>query len=125
MILFKNAEHKERWVEAVKLAECVRSDKGVIKYFSSSLFIITGIPELYERIKQHIHCGWIDFDAILDNRLSKGEKILVSLAGNLYNGGFFEEYMPSDIIAYCDEGMVELATKAILARKVGSMLNSL
>ena len=45
------------------------------------------------------------------------ERILVALAGNLYNGGFFNDYTPEDIINHCDAGMTELAAKALLLRK--------
>lgn len=49
--------------------------------------------------------------------LSGGEKILVELAGNLYNGSFFIGYTPEDIVSQCDSDMVELAVTAIWLRK--------
>ena len=115
-MIFRDDTHAERWAEAIDQAGAHRGDDTVNSDFGASLFIITGIPFFYERFKHHIHTGYIDFEAILKNGLSTGEAILVSLAGNLYNGGFFDRYTPSDIVSYCDEDMTELAARAIWLR---------
>ena len=57
--------------------------------------------------------------------LSSGENILVALAGNFYNGGFFRDYTPSDIIGYCDAGMVDLAARAMRLRKQTINVNTI
>lgn len=109
--------HAERLENALHTAGAIRSDGTVNTDFGASLFILAGLPCVYDRAQQHIHDGWLDFGAILDMALSGGEKILVSLAGNLYNGSFFDGYTPEDIVGYCDSDMVELAVKAIWLRK--------
>ena len=57
--------------------------------------------------------------------LSSGENILVALAGNFYNGGFFRDYTPSDIIGHCDAGMVDLVARAMRLRKQTINVNTI
>lgn len=116
-MIFRDDTHAEQWAEAIDRAGAHRDDDTVNPYYGASLFIITGVPGLYERSKQHIHDSWIDFEPILNMGLSTGERILVALAGNLYNGGFFNDYTPEDIVSHCDTDMTELAAKALLLRK--------
>lgn len=123
-MIFTDDRHAEEWAEAITQAGAQGDDDTVSAYFGASLFIITGMPGIYGRVKKHIHDGWIDFEAIMDMGLSTGERILMALAGNLYNGGFFKDYTPSDIIGYCDAGMVELAARAFSLRKREINLNT-
>lgn len=124
-MIFKNETHAEQWAEAVEVAGAVRDDDTVSGYYGASLFIITGIPRLYSRVKQHIHNSWVDYEAMLGMGLSTGECVLVALAGNFYNGGFFDRYTPDDIVAHCDAGMVELAAKALWLRKQRIDINTI
>lgn len=124
-MIFKNEAHAEQWAEAVEAAGAVRDDDTVSSYYGASLFIITGIPGLYGRVKQHIHNSWVDYEAMLGMGLSTGESVLVALAGNFYNGGFFDRYTPDDIVAHCDAGMVELAAKALWLRKQRIDINTI
>lgn len=116
-MIFRSDKHAEQWAEAIDRAGAVNQDDTVSAYFGASIYILTGIPFLYDRIKKHIHRDYIDFEAILDNGISSGERILVALAGNLYNGGFFDNYTPLDIVCNLDAGMVELAATAVWLRK--------
>lgn len=124
-MIFTDDTHAEQWADAIDRAGAHRDDDTVNSDFGASLFIITGIPGLYSRVKHHIHTGYIDFEAILKNGLSTGEAILVSLSGNLYNGGFFYRYTPYDIVAQCDAGMTELAAKALWLRKQRIDINTI
>ena len=116
-MIFNGGDHEQRWEEAVWTAGAVRDDGSIKADFGASLYILTGIPSAYNRIWPHIHCGYIDFEPILDAGLSAGEHILVSLAGNLYNGGFFDRFTPLDVVSLCDADGIELATQALLLRK--------
>ena len=124
-MIFRSDKHAEQWAEAIDRAEAVNQDDTVSAYFGASIYILTGIPFLYDRIKKHIHRDYIDFEAILDNGISSGERILVALAGNLYNGGFFDNYTPWDIACGLDTGMVELAATAIWLRKQRIDINTI
>ena len=124
-MIFRSDKHAEQWAEAIDRAGAVNQDDTVSAYFGASIYILTGIPFLYDRIKKHIHRDYIDFEAILDNEISSGERILVALAGNLYNGGFFDNYTPWDIACGLDTGMVELAAPAIWLRKQRIDINTI
>lgn len=124
-MIFRSDKHAEQWAEAIDRAGAVNQDDTVSAYFGASIYILTGIPFLYDRIKKHIHRDYIDFEAILDNGISSGERILVALAGNLYNGGFFDQYTPWDITCNLDAGMVELAATAIWIRKQRVDINTI
>lgn len=124
-MIFRNYFHFEQWTEAVKAAGALRDDGTVSSYYGASLFIITGIPGFYSRAKQYIYNNWIDFEAILNMGLSTGENILVSLAGNLYNGSFFDEYKPLDIIEKLDADTVELVARAFVLRKQRIDMNTI
>ena len=125
-MMFLNEEHKEEWAAAIEKAGALTDYDTVKGDFAASLFIITGIPGLYRRAEKHVHDGWLDILAMVDGLgLSTGERILVGLAGNLYNGGFGDLCHPMDIIAYCDGEMVELATRAIRMRKQSVNINTI
>ena len=114
---FISAKHKLDWAEALQAARAVRQDGSIKADFGASLYILTGLPDVYERAKSAIEPGMIDFYKILEKGLSKGERILVSLAGNLYNGGFFAEYTPLDLVASLDADRLALAVAALALRK--------
>ena len=116
-MIFKDSEHAQRWNEAVSTAGAIRDNGTVNADFGASLYILTGLPSVYSRIWPHIHCGYIDFEPMLNAGLSTGEHILVALAGNLYNGSYFDRFTPIDIVSYCDADGVELATQALRLRK--------
>ena len=117
---FNNAGHKDRWEQALRKVKGVNEDNGLVgSDYATSLYILTAEAELYERLEEHIHARWIDFDEMLHMGLSSGESILVALAGNLYNGGFFHErcHTPLDIATRLDEDGMTLALRAIAMRK--------
>ena len=110
-------EHAERFKNALRVAGAIMNDGTVRGDFGASLYILTGLPGVYDQVWRHIHNGWLDFEQMLDLPLSSGERILVALAGNLYNGGFFDGYTPMDIIGCGDNTTVGLALNAIRMRK--------
>ena len=109
--------HAERLESALHMAGAIRDNGTVNTDFGASLYILTGLPSVYSRIWPHIHCGYIDFEPMRNAGLSTGEHILVALAGNLYNGSYFDRFTPIDIVSYCDADGVELATQALRLRK--------
>ncbi|WP_295761211.1 hypothetical protein [uncultured Oscillibacter sp.] len=116
-MIFNSSDHAERFAAAIQTAGAVRDDDTIKGDYGASLYILTGLPGVYSRAQQHIHHGYIDFEPMLNMGLSTGETILVALAGNLYNGGFFDRYTPEDIVSYCDTDGVLLAARALTLRK--------
>ena len=117
--------HAERLESALHMAGAIRDNGTVNTDFGASLYILTGLPSVYSRIWPHIHCGYIDFEPMFHMGLSAGETVLVALAGNLYNGGFFGGYTPQDIVSYCDTDGVELAARALALRKQRLDINTI
>jgi len=116
-MIFKDKEHAERFKSALHTAGAINGDGAVKGDFGASLFLLTGLPDVYGWVEQHIHYGWLNFDPMLALPLSSGERILVALAGNLYNGRFFEGYPPLDVVGAGDNEAVELALKSIWLRR--------
>lgn len=124
-MIFMDNDHAQRWAAAIQTAGAVRDDDTVKGDFGASLYILTGIPSAYKRVAQHVHPGYIDFEPMFHMGLSSGETVLVALAGNLYNGGFFGGYTPQDIVSYCDTDGVELAARALALRKQRLDINTI
>lgn len=124
-MIFNSSDHAERFAVAIQTAGAVRNDGTINADFGASLYVLTGLPGIYDRVQQHIHKGWLDFEPMLDAGLSAGEYILVALAGNLYNGGFFDRFTPLDIVSHCDADGVLLATQALLLRKQQISVNTI
>ena len=97
-----DSNHAGRLEGALHMAGAIRDNGTVNTDFGASIYILTGLPSVYDRVQQYIHNGWLDFGPMLRMALSGGEKILVELAGNLYNGSFFIGYTPEDIVSQCD-----------------------
>ena len=89
-MIFRNDTHAEEWAAAIYRADAHRDDDTANPHFGASLFLITAVPGLYDRVKEHIHNGWADYVEMLEMNLSSGERVIVELAGNFYNGGFFD-----------------------------------
>lgn len=124
-MIFNSSDHAERFGAAVQTAGAVRDDDSIKGDFGASLYILTGISSAYKRVAQHVHPGYIDFEPMFHMGLSAGETVLVALAGNLYNGGFFGGYTPQDIVSYCDTDGVELAARALALRKQRLDINTI
>lgn len=124
-MIFINSDHAERFGAAIQTAGAVRGDDTIKGDFGASLFILTGLPYVYRRVKQHVHPSYIDFEPMLHMGLSTGETILVALAGNLYNGGFFDRFTPQDIVNHCDTDGVLLAARGLSLRKQRLDINTI
>lgn len=124
-MIFRNGTHAEEWAAAIYRADAHRDDDTANPYFGASLFLITAVPGLYDRVKEHIHNGWADYSEMLEMNLSGGERLIVELAGNFYNGGFFDGYKPSDIIEKLDADTVELVARAFVLRRQRIDMNTI
>lgn len=124
-MIFTDSEHAERFAAAVQTAGAVRDDDTIKGDYGASLFILTGLPSVYKRVEKHVHRNYIDFEPMFHMGLSTGETILVALAGNLYNGGFFDRFTPQDIVSYCDTDGILLAARALCLRKQRLDINTI
>lgn len=116
MGLFLNQRHIDAFKEALEMSDAVLKGGIIDPALCASLYIITGIEGMWERAKEFVIPGWIDFDQLLRMPVSSGERVMLELAGNLDCGRYFERYTPSSIITKCDIRMVDLAVVAIWMR---------
>ena len=60
-MIFRNGTHAEEWAAAIYRADAHRDDDTANPYFGASLFLITAVPGLYDRVKEQalreIMCG--------------------------------------------------------------------
>ena len=94
-MIFRNDTHAEEWAAAIYRADAHRDDDTANPHFGASLFLITAVPGLYDRVKEHIHSG------------------------------FFDGYKPSDIIEKLDADTVELVARAFVLRSQRIDMNTI
>jgi hypothetical protein len=114
---FVNEQHKERFKEALRLSGAVGKNGNIDGDFGASLFLLAGLDWVYPRIKRFITKGQLDFEGMLGLGLSSGESMAVEFAGNLYNGRFFVDYTPLDLIVRADDEVFSLVMAAFVLRR--------
>nr|DAL85280.1 MAG TPA: Protein of unknown function (DUF2538) [Caudoviricetes sp.] len=111
--------HRARFEDALRASGALKTDGKISAYYGASLYLLTGLTGAWPRLSQYVELGCIDFPEILDNVvLSSGERLIVQLAGNFYNGGFWEA-SPLDLVGELDVESFALCLEALRARKTG------
>ena len=99
--------HFTRWEAAVNQTELPAR-----RHMLAPLFLLTGMPHAWPRLHNYVRPGFIEFDKIaLNEPLSAGEKQIVCLAANLYNGS--ESCSLFNIFSCCDDKMQKIAVLGI------------
>lgn len=122
---FLSEQHLENFREAVGLIpDAVDGNTGRISaYYGGSLFLLTGLESSWSRLRPFC-TGYIDCESMLDGLpLSGGERLVVRLAGNLYNGGFWVG-SPLDLVSELDEDCFQLCLSAIEIRRARAYYDS-
>lgn len=88
-MFFKTPAHRARFLAAIQQMDCI--DRGKLDpEYGAALYILTSGLAIYEKAQPYIkHNGHkaIQFDELLaETNFAHSEEILVSLAGNLFNG---------------------------------------
>ena len=87
----------------------------------ASLYILTGLPGVYDRAQQHIHPGYIDFEPMFHmGLLLLARPSLWRWPGTFTTVDSSGGYTPQDIVSYCDTDGVALAARALLLRSGGA-----
>ncbi|WP_195985399.1 hypothetical protein [Clostridium sp. D33t1_170424_F3] len=111
--------HKERFEDALRASGALKEDGKIEAYYGASLYLLTALTGAWARLARYVEPGCIDFPEMLDNVvLSSGEEIIVRLAGNFYNGGFWSEagLTPWDIVSSLDGDCLNIVACAFRLR---------
>lgn len=118
-MFYIDEKHKERFEAALRASGGLKADGKVDAYYGASLYLLTGLAGAWARLARFVELGCLDFQEMLENVvLSSGEEIVVRLAGNFYNGGFWTEagLTPWDMVAYLDGDFLNLVSCAFRLR---------
>ncbi len=108
--------HQEAMEQAVKKTPAIK--KGVLsKEYAASLYLLTGLESAWSVLQKYVNRDGIDHKGMLDEPLSEGERLIVGLAGNLFNGGIYIDFTPIDLIDSLDGAMLVMAINGILLRR--------
>jgi hypothetical protein len=115
-MFFIDDEHMDRLLAALQKTGAIKPDGRIDSYYGASLYLLTGLKYAWPRLQKYVCSGYIDFKPMLQSGLSSGEAIIVRMAGNFYNGGFWDGTTPFDIVSTLDEEHRELALTAMILR---------
>lgn len=118
-MFYIDEKHEQRLNDALRGSGAIKEGGRVDAYMGASLYLLTALPGTWGRLKRYVEPGCLDFAEMLENVvLSTGEEIIVRLAGNFYNGGFWSDagLTPWDIVASLDGNCVALVACALWLR---------
>ncbi len=78
--------HREAMKQAVAETPAIKAGR-LDREYAAALYLLTGMEYVWPRLKQYANRDGIDHEGMLDEPLSCGERLIVGLAGNLFNGG--------------------------------------
>lgn len=109
--------HREAMKQAAAGTRAINRAGVLSREYAAALYLLTGMEYAWPRLKQYANRDGIDHDGMLDEPLSRGEKLIVGLAGNLFNGCIYVDFAPIDLIDHLDDDMLELAINGIALRR--------
>jgi hypothetical protein len=83
-LFFISKQHEETFVDALKKANATNGNKPL----QVALYVLTAMPSLADKLDLLVNFqgGYIDPDGVNRSNFSQGERIMIGLAVNLYNG---------------------------------------
>lgn len=118
-MFYIDGKHKERFEAALRASGALKTGGKIDAYYGASLYLLTGLTGAWARLARYVEPSCLDFQEMLDNVvLSSGEEIIVRLAGNFYNGGFWTEagLTPWDIVSSLDGDCLNIVACAFRLR---------
>ena len=99
-IPFRNQQHLDRFLAAIKSIGKVREGDKIDVYYGSALYILSSESGTMKRANNYISRHGIDFEEMLKNEHFGGAyTVLIQFASNIFNGNTdvdFEEFMRLD-----------------------------
>lgn len=118
-MFYIDGKHNERFEAALRASGGLKAGGKVDAYYGASLYLLTGLAGAWARLARYVEPGCLDFQGMLENVvLSTGEALIVRLAGNFYNGGFWNEagLTPWDMVSSLDGDCLNLVACAFRLR---------
>lgn len=109
--------HMEAMRQAVFETAAINKMGGLRREYAATLYLLTGMEDVWLRIKHCVSRNGIDYEEMLEEPLSSGERLIVGLAGNLFNGASYIHFTPMDLIDRLDDDMLKLAINGIALRR--------
>ncbi len=109
--------HKEALRAAIQRTQSMDKAGRISREYGAALYILTGMEYTWPRLKKHTGSHSIDCAGMLEMGLSRGEALVVGLAGNLFNGRTYVEFAPVDLADHLDNAMYRLVLEGMRLRR--------
>ena len=123
-IKFTDNQHFNRMVTLLHQAKKINeTSKNVDIEYGSAAYLLASNEDIYNKARNYVSIDGIDFRKMMTKQdFSSGQKVIVKLAGNLFNGSYKAETSPISLIWHTDTDLFEVAMSAIKMR-FGGRLN--
>ncbi len=122
-IIFTDKQHPSRMIALLKQTQKINeSSQNVDIEYGTAAYLLSAKEDTYNKAKYFVGHDGIDFrKMMIKNDFSSGDKIMVKLAGNLFNGSYKAEVSPQSLINVLDEENFKVALCAISMRFDGRL----
>jgi hypothetical protein len=114
-MFFRNAQHQENFEKVLVIKPEMKNKEKIIIYLLTSIPVVAeNLGEFYTIIPKGDYEGYIELDGIKKYSLSTGERMVVGVAFNLFNGfNIGEEITPYAIRSNVDKEVFKVYAEAI------------
>jgi len=109
--------HREAMREAIARTHAINARGNLRRDYAASLYLLTGMETVWPRIEKYAWWDDIDYEGMLNEPLSHGERLVVRLSRSLLKGSTRVDFTPIDLISDLDDDMFELAINGIILRR--------
>jgi len=110
--------HREEFQLALSQTRAVYPNGKINPEYGTALYLLTGLEGTWPRLSQYVTMDGIDHCKMVKRVvLSSGEKLIVGLAGNLFNGDMCVKLTPLDLVGRLDRDTWEMVLTAFDLRR--------
>jgi len=103
-IKFTDNQHFNRMIILLRQAQKINeSSKNIDIEYGTAAYLLAANEDIFNKARNYVSVDGIDFRKMMIKRdFSSGQKIIVKLAGNLFNGSYKAETSPISLIKHLD-----------------------